>query len=139
MSIISPGPLPNLHAFRLFFSPHLIRFFSSPGFTTSSSLSSPCTLLLLFLPLLPLGVSYPSAPSACLCAPFPLPPPLSLPPFLLLFPSLLGVCFIPLLLFLCCSLPILPLLSVDFFPLALSSFFSCFLFSSSPPPSFHPI
>src|SRR3990167_733323 len=49
----APGPLPNLHAFRLFFSPRLIRFFSSPGFTASLllfilSLSTPSP----FLPLL---------------------------------------------------------------------------------------
>ena len=131
MPLYPPGPLPNLHAFRLFFSPRLIRFFSSPGFTASLllfilSLSTPSP----FLPLLP-SWCFLSLPSLLLTSAL---------HFLCLlpFPCLLFFFFFPSwCLFypsspLPCSLQILPPLTVDFFTLALSSFFSC-CFSPLPP------
>ena len=129
LPLYPPGPLPNLHAFRLFFSPRLIRFFSSPGFTASLfilSLSTPSP----FLPLLP-SWCFLSLPSLLLTSAL---------HFLCLlpFPCLLFFFFFPSwCLFypsspLPCSLQILPPLTVDFFTLALSSFFSC-CFSPLPP------
>src|SRR3990167_808723 len=117
----APGPLPNLHAFRLFFSPRLIRFFSSPGFTASLllfilSLSTPSP----FLPLLSSWCFLSLCPFCLPLRSFSFPSPL----FFFFFLSFLVFVLSLFSSSWCCSLPILPPFTVDFFTLGLSSFFS---------------
>src|SRR3990167_8007663 len=128
LPLYPPGPFqiytPSASSFLLVSSVS-----SHPLALPPPSLSSPCPLLLLFCLSSPLGVSYP--PSLLLTSALHF-------LFLLPFPCLLFFFFFPSwCLFypsspLPCSLQILPPLTVDFFTLALSSFFSC-CFSPLPP------